>query len=98
MDQYVSCVCPQKTSAWNLLGPSMKTFASHIPMKSQPDLTCRQASAKAIVQLMSGTVQFRLNCLLPSTHQKLQVSCIKIFSGFPLKMGSLFSKSSMIPI
>ena len=58
--------CPQKISAWKLFRPSMKIFASHRPMKFEPDLTCWQASDKAISQLMSGTMWLKLK--LPSTH------------------------------
>ena len=54
-------------------------------MKLEQDLTYWQASDKTIGQLMSGTMQFKLKSLLPSTHQKLQVSCTEIFSGFFLK-------------
>ena len=43
--------------------------------------------------LMSGTMQFKLGCLLPSTHQKLQVSCTEIYSGFFLKDEEFVSKT-----
>ena len=31
---------------------------------------------------VSGTMQFKHKCLLPCTHQKLQVSCTEIHSAF----------------
>ena len=42
---------------------------------------------------MNGTMQFKLKCLLPSTQQKLQVSCTKIYSGFFLKDEAFVSKT-----
>ena len=39
---------------------------------------------------MRCTVLHKPNCLLPSTHQKLQVSCTEMFSVFSSKMKSLF--------
>ena len=45
--------------------------------------------------VMTGTPLYKAKYLLPSTHQKLQVSCIKIFSDFSSKMKSLFLKPSM---
>ena len=38
-------------------------------------------------------MQFKLKCLLPSTHQKLQVSCIEIYSVFFLKDEEFVSKT-----
>ena len=61
-------------------------------MKLEPDLTWWQASDKATDLSMSGTMQFKVKCLLPSTHQKLQVSCTEIHSGFFWRMRSLSTK------
>ena len=55
--------CPLKIKAWMLYGPSMKIFASHRPMKLEPDLTCWQVSDKETDLSMSGTMQFELKCL-----------------------------------
>ena len=87
--------CPQKIFAWIVYGPSMKIFASHKEMKSEPDLTCLQASDKAIILKMSGTMLYKPKCVLPNTHQKLQVSCTEIYSGPLSKMKILFPKPSM---
>ena len=38
-------------------------------------------------------MQFKLECLLPSTHQKLQVSCIRIFSVLFLTDEEFVSKT-----
>ena len=38
-------------------------------------------------------MQFKLKCLLLSTHQKLQVSCTEIYSGFYLKDEEFVSKT-----
>ena len=50
MDQYVSWYLPTEDIAWIQYGPSMKIFASHKLMKSEPDVTCLQASSKEIDQ------------------------------------------------
>ena len=42
--------CPWKIFAWILFGRSMNIFASHKQIKSEPDLTCLQASDKEIDQ------------------------------------------------
>ena len=42
---------------------------------------------------MSGTILYKPRCPLPSTHQKLQVSCIEIFSGSFLKDEKFVSKT-----
>ena len=73
--------CPQKIFAWILYGPSMNIFSSHKQMKSEPDLTSLQASGKETDQSMSGTMLHKHKCVLPNTHEKLQVSCIEIYSG-----------------
>ena len=69
--------CPQKISPWMLFGPSMKIFASPRLMGLEPDLTCWQTSDRATDLLVNGIMLFKPKCLLPSTHQKLQVSCIE---------------------
>ena len=78
--------CPWKIFAFMQYGPSVKSFASHRWMKSEPNLTCLQASDKETNQLMSGTMLYKHKCLLPSTHQKLQVSCIQTYSCSSWKM------------
>ena len=82
MDQYVSWCLPTEDLSLELFVPSMNIFANHRPMKLEPDLTCWQALDKVISQLVSGTILLKLKCLLPSTHQKLQVSFIEVFSDF----------------
>ena len=76
-----------------LFGTNMKILASHRPMKLEPDLTCWQASDKATDLSMSGTMQFKLKCVSSCTHQKLQVSCTEIYSGFFLKDEEFVSKT-----
>ena len=58
-------------------------------MKLEPDLTCCQASEKVIGQLMTGTMQFMLKCLLPSTHQKLECLALRYFLVLPKRWGVL---------
>ena len=82
MDQYVSWCLPTEDPSLEVIWAKYEDFASHRPIKLGSDLTYWQASDKAIGQLMSGTMLFKLKCLLPNTHQKLQVSCTEIFSSF----------------
>ena len=42
---------------------------------------------------MNGIMLSKAKCLLPSTHQKLQVSCTEIYSGFSLKDEKFVSKT-----
>ena len=74
-------------------GQNVKIFASHRQMKSEPDLTCWQASDKKTDLLMNGIMQSKPKCPLPSTHQKLQVSCTEIYSVFFLIDEEFVSKS-----
>ena len=64
----------------------------------QPDLICWQASDKETDLLMSSTMQLKLKYLLPSTHQKQQVSYIEIYFGYFWKMRILSPRPSMIKI
>ena len=61
--------------------------------KLEPDLTCWQALDKETDLLMSGTMQFKLKCLLPRTHQKLQVPCTVNIFWFLLKDEEFVSKT-----
>ena len=62
-------------------------------MKSEPDLICLQASDKEMDLYMSGTMQYKHKCLLPSTHKKLQTSCIYDIFWFFLKDENFVSKT-----
>ena len=64
-------------------------------MKSDPDLPCLQVSDKAIILQISGEMLYKQKCDLPNSHQRLQISCIEIYSGSFLKMKILFPKPSM---
>ena len=43
---------------------------------------------------MNGTMLYKHKCVLPNTHQNLQVSCTEIYSGSFSKMKILFPKPS----
>ena len=43
-------------------------------MKGKQGLTCLQAFARAIDQWMSGTMLYKLRCVLLNIHKKLQTS------------------------
>ena len=82
--------CPQKIFAWILYRQSRKIFVSHKQMKSEPNLTCSQASGKETDQSMSGKMLYKPRCVFPSTQQKQQVSCIEIYSGSAWKIKICF--------
>ena len=81
MDQYVSRCLPTEDLCLDTIWAKYEYFASHKQITSEPDLTCLQVSDKETDHLMSGTMLYKHKCLLPNTHQKLQVSCIEIYSG-----------------
>ena len=70
----------------------MKIFASNRPMKLRARFDLLTSFRQGKNLLTSGTMQFKLKCLLSSTHQKLQVSCTDIFWFF-LKDEDFVSKT-----
>ena len=85
MDQHV----------WIPSGPHMKSFASYKPMKWKQDVTCLEAFTRAINQQMSGTILYKLRCVLLNIHKKLQTSWIMISFAFVWEMKNLCQRPSM---
>ena len=95
IDQYVSGCLPAEdlsldvilAQVWRILQATDKT-------KLEPDLTCWQASDKETYLSMSGTMHFKLKCLLPSTQpETASIPHRDIFWFFFLKDGEFVSKT-----
>ena len=98
MDQCVVMPVCRRSQLGCYLGPGMKISTSCRPMKLEPDLTCGQASDKAIIQKMSGTMQFKLVSLAKYPPRNCKYLALRYFLDFSSKIKSLFPKPSMIPI
>ena len=81
--------CPKKIFDWMFYGQSIKIFASHKLMKTEPDFTCLQASDKETDQLMSGMMLYKHRLHLLNTASILHRDIFWFF----LKDEDLFSKT-----
>ena len=82
MDQYVSWCLPNEDLNLDVIWSKYEYFCRPQTNEVRARFDLLTSSDKETDLVMSGAMQSKLKCLLPSTHQKLQVSCTEIYSVF----------------